>query len=86
MEEMFICLECGETFEQPKRYSEDLTPGGAFEGGSFIHEYYACPYCEGAYTKAIKCDICGEYVEKEKTESVDNYIICEPCSNKLEEI
>lgn len=43
------CLECGFLFEEPKEYDEDLTPGGAFEGGSFIRKFKGCPICEGSY-------------------------------------
>ncbi len=85
MEEKYICLECGEIFDDPKKYSEDLTPSGAFEGGSFIHEYYACPYCEGAYRQAVRCDICGEYVNEEKIEIIDKDYLCSKCYDKLEE-
>lgn len=85
MEEKFICLECGEIFEDPKRYTEDLTPGGAFEGGTFIHEYYACPYCEGAYRQAVECSVCGEYVCCDDVEVIDNDILCYKCYDKLEE-
>lgn len=86
MDETFICLECGETFEEPKLYSEDLTPGGAFEGGSFIHQYYACPYCEGAYRYAVKCNACGKYIDNEKLEFVDHQYLCDECYEQLEEI
>lgn len=43
------CLECGFTFEEAKECQEDLTPGGSFEGGSFIRKFKGCPICEGAY-------------------------------------
>lgn len=85
MEEKYICLECKKVFDEPKMYKEDLTPGGAFEGGSFIHEYYACPFCEGSYRLATMCDACSEYVNSEKTERVDNDILCMNCYDKLEE-
>lgn len=86
MEEKYICLECGEIFGEPKTYREDCTPNGAFEGGSFINEYYACPYCEGAYRQAVRCDACGEYVNEEEIEIIDKDYICGKCYEKLEDL
>ena len=83
---MYKCLECECVFETPKTYSEDRTPGGAFEGGSFIYRYEACPNCEGAYREARMCDACGEYEIEEKGEYIDNDWLCENCLNKLEEV
>lgn len=40
---MFKCYDCGYVFEEPKHYSEDRTPGGAFEGSSFIEHFTGCP-------------------------------------------
>ena len=85
MEETYICLECKKIFEEPKTYVEDLTPGYNSEGGWFRHEYYACPYCEGAYRNAVKCDICDEYVNSEEVEYIDNERICKKCIDQLEE-
>lgn len=58
---MYICSDCGLIFSEPKHYSEDRTPGGAFEGGSFIEHYTGCPACSGAYEEAYECQRCGEY-------------------------
>lgn len=58
---MFKCYDCGYVFEEPKHYSEDRTPGGAFEGGSFIEHFTGCPQCAGAYDEAVECDGCGEW-------------------------
>lgn len=55
------CKDCGLIFDEPKEYSEDRTPGGAFEGGSFIEYFTGCPYCSGAYEEAKECEICGNY-------------------------
>lgn len=46
---MYRCLDCNYEFDEPKEYKEDLTPGGANEGGSFICKYNGCPRCSGAY-------------------------------------
>lgn len=58
------CLECGFLFEEPKEYDEDLTPGGAFEGGSFVRKYTGCPICGGAYNNLEQCECCGEYFDE----------------------
>ena len=42
---MYKCNLCSATFEKPKNYSEDLTPGEAFEGDSFIYSFCGCPVC-----------------------------------------
>lgn len=46
---MYECLDCGHIFDEPKQYSEDMTPSGAFEGESFIGHYNGCPLCSGEY-------------------------------------
>lgn len=46
---MYRCLECGFIFEDPKLYSEDRTPDGAFEGGYFIERWTGCPYCSCSF-------------------------------------
>lgn len=51
---MYKCDECGYVFDEPKTYSEDLTPGLAFEGGSFIKEYEGCPLCEGQFHEIVE--------------------------------
>lgn len=58
---MYKCLDCGLVFEEPKKYSEDCTPGGAFEGGSFIQYFCGCPWCAGAFEEVSECSNCGEY-------------------------
>ena len=51
----YTCLDCGKTFDDPKRWEErhglDSPPYEDFSG---------CPYCGGAYTRTILCDACGE--------------------------
>ena len=58
---MYKCSECGEIFDEPKKYSEDRTPGGSFEGGSFIEHFLGCPICSGTFDEVEECSICGEY-------------------------
>lgn len=51
---MYKCVDCGLVFDEPKLFSEDRTPGGAFEGGSFIERWYGCPNCSCNYEKFIE--------------------------------
>jgi hypothetical protein len=82
---MYKCLDCGAVFEEPKEYAEDRTPGGSFEGGSFIEHFTGCPYCEGAYEEAKQCEICGEYFTSDELTDTTEYInggcgdCCEQC-------
>ena len=74
-EKMFVCIECGHIFENPKRWEEthglDCGPYEQFSG---------CTICGGAYTEAYKCDCCNEWITTEeyaKTKNGDLY--CEEC-------
>ena len=70
---MYICLDCGELFEEPKHYVEthglDYPPYEAWKG---------CPYCGGAYVDAFECIVCGNWVTGDYVE-VDGYVVCENC-------
>ena len=64
---MYICAECGKTFENLARWKE---PHG--------EELCGCPYCGGGVEEAEKCEICGEYhLEEDLTNGV-----CEDCIEK----
>ena len=62
---MYKCLDCGCIFEEPKKYSEDRTPGGVFEGGSFIEYWQGCPDCAGAYEEYDEEEEYEEEIEEE---------------------
>lgn len=71
---MFICLDCGCVFDEPKHWIEthglDSPP---------YEEWDGCPSCGGAYAETYKCDgcndwLCGTYVE---VENGNKY--CENC-------
>ena len=71
---MFVCLECGKTFEEPTRWKE--THGldyGPYEecGGS--------PCCGGAYGTAFECDCCGEWITGEYIKTDNGKRFCENC-------
>lgn len=76
---MYKCFDCGLVFEEPKRYSEDRTPGGVFEGGSFIEHYDGCPNCSGAFEEAKECDGCGEFVYVSSLMATDDGEFCDDC-------
>ena len=70
---MFICLDCGNVFEDPKRWEE--THGldyGPYES------YSGCPYCSGAYTETYCCDACGEWITGSYVE-IDDSKYCDNC-------
>ena len=65
---MYICLECGATFEKPKRVYE-----------KFEHSYMTikeCPRCQSqAFEIATTCEICGAYIGQEQA----RYGMCAQC-------
>ena len=71
---MFKCRECGYVFEEPGKYSEDMTPGGVCEGGSVIQHQTACPLCGGAYDEAVECGCCGEYYFDEELTDTTEFV------------
>lgn len=76
---MYKCFDCGAVFDEPKHYSEDRTPGGVFEGGSFIEHFTGCPYCGGFYDTAVQCDGCNEWVFLRYITSTEDGKFCEMC-------
>jgi hypothetical protein len=71
---MFICLDCGATFEEPKHFVEkhglDTPPYEHFSG---------CPVCGGAYDEAVECDRCGELVPADTVVKFEGGLLCEAC-------
>lgn len=71
---MYVCLECGRLFEEPKRYIEthglDSPPYEASKG---------CPDCGGAYVETAECDMCGEWITGDYIELSDGKVVCENC-------
>lgn len=71
---VYICLDCGETFEEPKRYTEthglDSPP---------YEEWNGCPSCGGAYVEAYRCDLCNDWINEEYVEIKNGYKYCENC-------
>jgi hypothetical protein len=71
---MFICLDCGCVFDEPKHWIEthglDSPP---------YEEWDGCPFCGGTYAETYKCDNCGDWINGEyvKLKNGDNF--CENC-------
>ena len=79
---MYKCQDCLEVFDEPRKYSEDCTPGGSFEGGSFMRYFKGCPYCAGHYEDADECDNCGKVIFTTDGELIDGKFICKDCLKK----
>ena len=74
---MLVCLSCGNTFEEPKSWTEDR--GECFGFPAYEH-LVGSPCCLGDYTETYKCDGCGEWITSEKyvkTKNGDR--LCENC-------
>jgi DNA-directed RNA polymerase subunit RPC12/RpoP len=69
----YVCDDCGQLFSEPD--SVLFETGVRSEGVDEIIEHQACPYCSSSqFTKAPKCDICGEYNAQH-----ENTTVCEDC-------
>ena len=71
---MFVCIECGALFEQPKYCIE--THGFTFPP---YETWDGCPKCTGAFVKAHKCDCCGEYITGDYIKTDNDRRFCENC-------
>lgn len=76
---MFVCLDCNETFTNTKHYVE--THG--FDAPPY-EEWDGCPYCNGAYTEAYKCDGCGKWITGEYIKTKNDERFCENCYTAYE--
>ena len=75
------CFECGCVFEEPTTYTEDCTPGGVSEGGSFIQKYDGCPSCGGAFGSVEECVACGEWEYVAYGELTSLGFVCQECAS-----
>ena len=83
---MYICKNCNYEFEKPKKYSEDRTPGCAFEGGTFIEYFTGCPLCAGGYEETAECNYCERtFAESDLIKDDNNKLICRECYLEKEE-
>ena len=72
---LFVCIECGRTFEHPTYWEEkhnlDTPPYERFTG---------CPYCKGAYVEAHTCECCDNWIITERyIKTADGKRYCENC-------
>ena len=73
---MFVCENCGASFEEPKIHKERYP-----YGMSYVTEDFAvCPYCNGDITEAKQCRECYEYFPAEE---VDEDWLCKSCREVL---
>lgn len=83
---MYKCKECGYSFSTPKTYSEDRTPGGVSEGGSFIETWEGCPSCScGDLIEFRECDECGKFCDIRDLTATSNGLICDLCLEEGDE-
>ena len=71
---MYVCIDCGEIFETPEHYIE--THG--LERPPY-EEWDGCPNCAGAFTKAHRCDYCGEWIDGDYIK-IGNKRYCNGCA------
>lgn len=71
---MYVCLECGLTFDEPDYWEE--THG--LRSGPYEH-WSGCPNCHGAYTETYKCACCNEWIDGTYIKTNDGNRICEHC-------
>lgn len=72
--EMFVCLECQRTFEDPECWEEQHSLDyGPYE------KWSGCPYCHGPYTEAYRCGCCEEWIDGTYIKLEDGDRICEHC-------
>lgn len=71
---MFICLDCGCVFDEPKHWIEthglDSPP---------YEEWDGCPSCGGAYAETYKCDGCNDWLCGTYAETKNGNKYCENC-------
>lgn len=71
---MFICLDCGCVFDEPKHWIEthglDSPP---------YEEWDGCPSCGGTYAETHKCDNCGDWINGEYVKLKNGNKYCENC-------
>lgn len=71
---MFTCKECGRLFEEPISWVEKHNlDGPPYE------VLYGCPFCDGAFDEAEKCDCCEDYIEGEHVMTDDGKLYCKDC-------
>ncbi len=73
---MFVCNDCGGTFEKPAEREETTWAWGVPE------EYILsrCPFCGGDdFMEGVKCAACGEMVSPLDAERAESGYVCKKC-------
>ena len=73
---MFVCLECGNLFEEPIEWKEDR---GECFGFPAYEELSGCPYCKGSYVETYRCGCCGEWINTNTYVQIGDERYCEDC-------
>ena len=70
---MYICLECGEEFSNPKTTEDN-------HGVPFLLKvkHRVSPCCHGAFAEAIRCDRCGNLIAA----GADAHGYCRKCAER----
>ena len=71
---MYLCLGCGDLFDEPKKYIE--THGFDYPP---YEVWYACPYCDSEYVETERCAQCNEWIEGKYVELDDGTMVCDNC-------
>lgn len=71
---MFVCLDCGEVFEEPVYWEE--THG--LDHGPY-EQWSGCPKCGEAYVETYLCDCCNEWITWDYIETDDGKRYCDNC-------
>lgn len=76
----YICRDCGETFDEPKHYTERH----GLETGPY-EELTCCPFCGGSYEKAVACACCGRLIPESEACLTDDLqcTLCTDCADDL---
>lgn len=70
---MYLCLDCGNIFSEPKRFREVGSEDIPFD------EWCGCPECGGNYATLHICDRCGEAIATDHFYTIDGETYCEKC-------
>ena len=70
----FICLDCDHLFDEPRRYVDRH----GLDSPNY-EESSGCPKCGGAYTDALVCSACDEYITGDYITTADGNRYCENC-------
>lgn len=73
---MFICNECGCTFEKPVYRKVQVSE---FFGFPTEEWQYLSPCCDADYIKTKRCSLCGSYITSKYISTENGLDICNEC-------